>query len=395
MEDQVVVQTQEQVTPTPSPFAQDAWSEVLPEVTQPTQEQPTVTQEQPKPTEVVSITTEVEEILDPKDWLKRELEVDDIAIIKAEREEYRKLKETKPEELKFENEQSKQIFELLKEGKSKEVKKFLETQERLEQYTSAEVNETTADDIIKMGMQLRYKDLSPSEIEYKFKKEFSVPKEPVQLVDELDEDFSARKAEWQEKVNDIKMNKIIEAKLARPELEKAKANLVLPEITKPTQQANEPDPVLLQQARDKFLQALESNYSKVEGFVTKVKDESVEIPVSFKIPDEDKVAIKGRLQEGMDVNAYMDNRWFDQSGNPKVEQIITDLYQLENLDKILSGVANNSANKRVEAYIKEKSNIDVTSKTSQQTFDPTKSGNQTVSPFAKDAWSEKPPVYQN
>src|SRR5687767_4510270 len=45
-----------------------------------------------------------EEVLDQKDWLKREFDVDDVAVLKAEREELRKLKEAPAPEIKFENE---------------------------------------------------------------------------------------------------------------------------------------------------------------------------------------------------------------------------------------------------------------------------------------------------
>jgi hypothetical protein len=394
MAEETVVQTEPVIESkdAPSPFANQAWTETVPEVklvestaqVAETVEQPTV--------EVKPSINQDEEILDPKDWLKREFEVDDVAVIKAEREELKKLKAQAPAEIKFENEQSKQIFELIKEGKSKEVKKFLETQERLEQFTTADVTKDVAADIIKMGLQLKHPDLLPSEIDYKFNKEYGIPKEPVQRMDELDEEFDDRKKDWQEKVADIEMARLIDAKMMKPELEKAKTQLILPELSKPSnQQANELDSEALQKIRENFLTKLESDYSKTEGFTTRVKDESVDIPVSFKIPDEDKIAIKQRLQEGLDINDYMDKRWFDEGGSPKVQQIISDLYQLENLDKVLSGVANNSASQRLKEHLKKSSNISLNGGSSQQTFDQSKSGSP-VSPFAKDAWSEKPPV---
>lgn len=355
-------------------------------------------------TDATTVETKVEdEILDPKDWLKRELDVDDISVLKAEREEYKKLKETPltAAEIKFADEQSKHIHELIRDGKKKEVRQFLETQEKIDSLVSAEVNKETADDIIKLGMQLKYKDLSPKEIEYKFNKEYGLPKEPVQSDSELDEDFAARKSEWQEKVQDIVMTKIIEAKLAKPELEKAKVQLVLPEINKPEPQNQQPtqeslaaQEAAMKQVRENFLNKLESDISKVEGFTTKVKDESVEIPVAFKIPDEDKAAIKTRLQEGFDLNAYMDKRWFPE-GNPNIEQIVSDIFQLENRDKIHSGIANNAANQRLVEYIKAIKNPSINNdKTPQQTFDNSQSG-KTVSPFSQGAWSEKPPVLIN
>ena len=390
MEDEkTTTETQVEEAPVVSPFGTSAWTETAPEVKTEQVIEAVKTEEKPV----------VEEIPVPKEWLKKEFDVDDYSVLKAEREELKTLKANPPAtgEVKFENAQSKQIYELLKEGKGKEVRQFLETQEKIDSYVSAEVTNDTAADIIKLGMQLKYKDLSAKEIDYKFNKEFGIPREPMRRDDELDEEYDTRKAEWQEKVGDVEMNRNIEAKLLKPELEKAKAQLVLPEISKPVVQANEPTQEQLDnitKARENFLQTLESNYSKVEGFTTKVKDESVEIPISFKIPDEDKVAIKGRLQQGLDVNDFMDKRWFDDKGNAKVDQIITDLYQLENLDKILSGVANKSASQRLIEHRKQVSNININGNGFQETFNNQNGGNNT-SPFAKDAWSEKPPLINN
>ena len=244
-------------------------------------------------------------------------------------------------------------------------------------------------------MKLKYKDLTQTEIEYKYNKQFGFPKEPQPKDDDLEGEFEARKAQWQDTINDIKMNKIIEAKLAKPELENLKSKIVLPELpkTETPQLANQPTEQELKQARDNFLQTLNSGYSKVAGFTTKVKDELVEIPISFKIPAEDKIAIKGRLEQGMNVDEYMDKRWFDENGKPKVDQIISDIYELENRDKVHSGIANDAAAKRLDAYIKASKNLNVNGTgMPQQTFQPQNNGN--VSPFGRDAWSEKVPIPQ-
>ena len=161
-----------------------------------------------------------------------------------------------------------------------------------------------AEAFMKITAEINHPILTDKEIDYKYNKDYGLPKEPIQKVDELDEEFTERKNLWQEKVDDIKMARNIEAKLAKPELEKLKSQIVLPEITKPETQAatNQLSEVQLKEIRENFLKALDSNYTKVEGFTTKVKDEFVDFPVQFKIPDEDKVAIKGRLTEGFDVD---------------------------------------------------------------------------------------------
>lgn len=399
-EEATVAAPVEQTTQTqeaPSPFAQTAWTTDLPKVeTTPANVTPT-----PTPTPAPAATTtpaEEEEILDPKDWLKRELDIDDIAVIKAEREEYKKLKESVPNEIKFSDDTSKQVYELLREGKVDDVIDIYSTKKRIDKVVAMEVNKDTAADFIKLNMALKYKDLSPEEINYKYDKQFYIPKEPKQGADELEEDFLERKAVWQEQVNDIQMNKIIEAKLAKPEIEKAKSQINLPNLTPQATNAPTPEVLAAQEEaarveRQNFLNKLESDYAKFDGYTTKVKDESVEIPVSFKAPDEAKAAIKERFKAGFDLNGFIDSRWSDEKGNQRIEQIISDIYVLENLDKVLSGVANNAANQRLAEYIKTLKNPSIGT-TPQQTYQQP-NGNSNISPFGKGAWSEKPPVLNN
>jgi hypothetical protein len=378
------------VTIQATPFGGNAWSETPPEPKkeEPKIEPPIVTPEAEVPKK------DEEEIIEEDEVYKREFGKTKQEF-KSEYEELKKFRETKPE-YKFENEESKRLAEAIAKGDRKEVRKILETQERLEEFTAKEVNDETAEDIIKLGMQLKYKDLSPKEIEYKFNKDFGLPKQPVQREEELDDDFASRKNEWQEKVNDIKMARSIEAKLAKPELEKLKSQIVLPVIDNAPAKANEPTQEELDNQKkwvENFMQSIESNYTKAEGFSTKVKDESVELPVSFKIPEEDKVAIKESFKKGFDITDYMAKRWFDESNNPKTEQMIYDRFVLDNLDKILSGIANNAANDRLDAFKKTIKNIDLGKTTNQETFNPEQNGKK-VSPFSKDAWSEQP-IRQN
>jgi hypothetical protein len=135
-----------------------------------------------------------------------------------------------PPTYEFENEESRKLFESLTKGDKKAVIDTLIKQDRIEQIMALEVNPNTAAEIVKYGMQLRYKDLSPAEIDYKFKKQFSTPSKPLQTADEEDDSYQARLADWQEKVNDAQMDLMIEAKTAKPEIEAAKLKLVLPEI---------------------------------------------------------------------------------------------------------------------------------------------------------------------
>lgn len=149
----------------------------------------------------------------------------------TEIENARKIQDNPPKvELKFENELSKTLFDAIQAGKTKEVAAILSQQEKLDSLTGSDITEENADEVIKLGMQIKYKDLTPTEINYKFNKQFSLPKEPIQGDTEDETDFANRKADWQSQVQDIKMNKIIEAKLSKPELEAAKSKLIFPKI---------------------------------------------------------------------------------------------------------------------------------------------------------------------
>lgn len=148
----------------------------------------------------------------------------------AEIEQLRAYKAQTPtvEPIKFENEFSEQLFKAIQSGRVKEVNHLLAQQERLDSLTTNEVTKDSAADIIKLGMQLEFKTLTAAEIDYKYNKSFGLPKEPV--LDENDEDSVIAHNEWKDKVADIEMGKMIEAKMALPKLEAAKSQIKFPDI---------------------------------------------------------------------------------------------------------------------------------------------------------------------
>lgn len=133
-------------------------------------------------------------------------------------------------ELKFENEESARIVKALQAGKHSEVYSILEQQMKIDRLTDGEITVDRAADVVKLGMQLKYKDLTPQEIDYKFNKQFGTPPKPGLLPAEDQEEFDERLKVWQAVVDDKKMELMIEAKLARPELQNSKQKLVFPEI---------------------------------------------------------------------------------------------------------------------------------------------------------------------
>lgn len=372
-----------------NPFANQSWSDTAAE--KPVEaKQEVVDDKKPaeeKPAEVVN-----EEIIEPKEWLKREFQVDDPEVLKQQIKEYNELKAKQPEPLKFENEVSEKIFNLLKEGKPeglKTVAEFLKQQERLEQFTTAEITKDNASDIIKMGMRLKHPDLTESEIEYKYNKQFGLPKAPVQLADELEEEFEQRKQEWEERVREVEMEKTIEAKMYKPELANAKTKLVLPEIQKP-QVKNEPSQEELDRLtklQESFAKEVDAKYNSFEGFTVNYKDEDVEFPVSFTYDDAAKKALAEELKT-FDVDGFIAERWFGKDGSPNVKVTMEDIALLKNKEAVFQKLVNETAAQVRKQIMKIKSNIDIGS--GGKTDDLQNGNRKALNPFDTSNWSDKP-----
>lgn len=342
--------------------------------------QPPTQAAEPTPAATATPAAEEEEILDPKEWMKREFEVDDANIIKQQLKEYKELKE-KPasSDYKFENEDSQRLAEAISKGDRKEVLRILETQQQVENLVQAEVNDDTADSIIKLGLKLKNKDLTDAEINHKFNRQYAIPKEPIKGEFEDDVEFEDKYNAWKEKVAEIKMDKIIDAKTMKPELLKANSELKLPEI-KQDKQGNqvEPTPQELEQfkqAKESFLQSAKQTVEGFNGFNVQVKDKDVDFSVGYTPSVEEKNLVTEKLsllaESGFDANAIFAERWYDNATQTfKTDQMAKDLSRMlfgENAEKKL---AFDSANKRMEAFLQEKKNVSVKEGNKNSTFQP-------------------------
>lgn len=259
-------------------------------------------------------------------------------------------------ELKYENEFSEKVHKAIIAGKTQDVYKFLEEQERLNSVTALDINSDNADKVIKMGMQLKYKDLTPSEIEYKFNKDFGLPKEPIQKTDELDEEFAERKATWQEKVNDINMNRVIEAKLLKPELDSAKAKLVLPEIE------NTVDEGYVQWKKNideqsKLNAEIEKAYKSFtpKTIETKVPfiDESNKINFEFQY-EPDGESFNKAVEMVSDINKFFDS-FKKPDGTPDREGFLQGIHFALNRNKVIMEAIKQSKNATIKASLPDNS----------------------------------------
>lgn len=318
--------------------------------------------EKKEDTTIVNEPAKAEQPLVVNEWFK-ELGFETADEAKAEVPELKKLKGQQQvvEEQKFANEDSRKFFDYVKNGEEDKVLDFLSNKKRLEKYTTAEINESTAADIVKLAMQQKYKDLTTDEIEYKFRKQFSIPKEPVK--GELDDDteFEEKHNEWKLKADEAKMELLIEAKLAKPELEKLKSELVLPDIQGSKQSAAAPskeDLEKVEKLRTSYLERLTDSMKTFNGFASQYKNEDVDVSAQYTVTDEEKAALKTEL-ETFDVEDFVITRWFNEDGTPNAKQMVEDIYLLRNKEKVFQKLTSETGAKVWDKYAGKAKNISV------------------------------------
>lgn len=375
-------QTQtEQQAPAFNPFADNAWVENKPSFDdnqgQQQQAQPSLPQDNNK-------TEETEEVVDADEWLKSTFGWENTDSAKAELDELRKLREnaSTKEEIKFANEASEKFYRLLQEGKEDDVYNFLQEKKKIEKLTASELNEDLAAEVIKTNMQKKYKDLTASEIEYKFNKQFGVPAKPVQQDVETDDEYQQRLSSWEDKVRDIKTEMMIEAKLAKPELERLKSELTLPDIksaNEGNQGYSQEELAIHEKLVNSFKDSAKSALNSFDGFNVSVKDEEVDIPLSYAISQEEKSAIAEQIERfadsNFDANAILADRWLTDDNQLNTAQMIKDLALLYSEGKMSQKFVNDAASKRLAEHIRRTSNISLNSRTPQETFSPDQKSN--------------------
>jgi len=260
----------------------------------------------------------------------------------------------------FSDDVSKTLFDAIREGKTDDVYQILNEQKRIDKLTNSELTTEIAAEIVKTNIQNKFKDLSADEVDLLFYDQFFVPLKPEQGFDETDEDYAEKLRSWQAQADYTEKRLMIEAKVLRPEIAKLKSEIKLPDIYNEAgrEAQYQEEFEYLQQARSVYERTLDSEFQSFNGFNVSVKDDEVEIPISFNVGEDERFALKQELSD-FDGEAYLENRWFNEEGKPNVRQIMADKYVLENLPRILQKVANEAASQRLLAHLKKSNNINL------------------------------------
>jgi hypothetical protein len=384
-------QEQESATPTivANPFSASSWDEQPNEANMP--EIPVI-EKAIVPVATTPATEDSEVIMDPNEWLKEQLGVDNVDDAKQAFAELAQLREAAktPAEIKFANEQSQRLFEAIKEGKEDEIYNHLHKKRELSQ-----VDQLKGDQAIRLNLKYSNPHFKDADIQDVFEELYSKPEKPQQELEEEEGDYNVRVQRWEQQVAKIDRKIERDAFTAKQELAKHTNEIVFPDIPKrePAASTAQIDPAILEQQtafKANVHQKLGTELNNFNGFNVTYKDEAVEIPIAFNVSPEEKQSliqfVKDEvLGENFNVNDFFNKRWFDEQGNPK-QELLNDAYFFNNREKVLQKMVNESATKRILEYKKEISNIKI-NPTPQGTFNPQTAATE-FDNLAKQVWGK-------
>lgn len=273
------------------------------------------------------------------------------------------VKKEDPHALKFANEESEKLFNLLKEGKQEEVYKVLAEQNKLATAEGAEA--------IKLQLQYQNKDFSSDDINELFNERYEMPEKPVQDL-ETDEEFAAKIEKYEREVKKVENRISRDAKPAKTELLKLQKEIVLPDIPVSIQ-SKEPTQEELDAQKEwveKFSLQVDDGLSKFGGYNTtfkaKVNNEEVELQAAYVPTDKEKETLKPIVAlAGTDAGAFMQKLgWVDDKGNINTQKITHDLPMILSREEVLSKILSEGATKMGKEMVKSIKNVDVSGKPS-------------------------------
>lgn len=315
------------------------------------------TQAASEATTQVQTQGEVSQVSDPFGLIKQKFGYESHEAAIKEIEELRAFKEQpRLPEFVFQSEDDARILKALAAGKRDELREFLNREAQIQQLVSGDVTKETAAQIVKLKMQLTNKDLTQQEIDYRYKKQFGVPPQPVRGMDEEDDEYNGRMAQWQEVVNDREMDLIIEAKMARPDIEKAKGQLSVPEIETPVDEGYaQYQQMLAQKAQDDAAtrQAYKSLTAKAIETKLNFKDEANKIEFEFQF-EPDAEGFTKAVETACDADLFWQT-FTNSDGTPNRQKFLDAIYYANNKDKVIMSAINQGKNAAIKASLPDNS----------------------------------------
>lgn len=313
----------------------------------PQQQTEAINGDQPAATEPAAIVTPAA-TAPIVDHLK-ELGYESIDAAKAEIQALRQLKDNPPAAaFKFENEESEKLARAISTN-PKEAFKILQKQERIESLIAMDVNKDNAADIIKFGIELANPDLSPEEIDFQYKQDYTAPKEPVQKATEDEDEFLERHNEWKERAAAIEMKRTIAAKMAKPQLAAAKQKIdissILPQLTQDKDYESykaslQSDLEFEQKVIVPSINALTEDKIKI---AIDVNDANNKMQFGVSITP-DKADLEDAKQTALNFDKFIAGINYDKDNNFTADNLASAILKLKHFDKYMQSAARQAVN---------------------------------------------------
>jgi hypothetical protein len=247
----------------------------------------------------------------------------------------------------FENDQSKQIYELLQQNKTQDVFEFLYMQRMLEGSDKLEDAQK-----IKLKMQMENPEWTPQDIEDEYESLYT-------MASDAEATLPAEKVAREKRALERRLK--ADAKAAAEFFNAKKADLKLPELQRAAPAANE-DPQVTEfrqqmtdiaKQNEEFLAAIDKDLSQLAAIDLNVQlDEGVQFEHSFEIPKEE---IPQLAQQAKDYwNHFKES--YTKDGQWQAKKLLEDLYFLNNRQKILKSAVTRAVNEKHIAIVKTLAN---------------------------------------
>lgn len=293
-------------------------------------------------------------IVDANEFLKTNLGYDDWETAKAEIAQLKQFKETSPKPLEYANEESKRVHELILAGKTKEVKLIFDLQEKLEA-----VDTLTPEQAIKLHIEQTNKHFKKADIEDVFEEKYALPEKPIQGDMEDDTVFSQREERYKSTVDKINRKIERDSISAKEELVKLKSEIKLPTI--PNQESEE-----LAAIKANALKAQE-DHKILTNELSKISEKDVSLKLNFN--DEaskmkfdisyqgDKEGTEKAKVAVSDYVNFLSQTYYKEDGSPLVDKLTSDIYFLQNRDKIMTEAVKQAVNETKAWFLRNQKNI--------------------------------------
>lgn len=273
-----------------------------------------------------------------------------------------------PAGISFDNDESKKVYDYLKDGKIDDVLQVYNEQRRL-----SSIKDMSDADVVKLAMEFKHAGLTTDDIGEEFSSKFSLEKPEAPDADEyldLDEESLAKAQKTYEKEL-TKFNKDqksldrrlkLEASESRDYLESLRKDIVLPDITPANNQPNEPDyeEAIKEQKknRQEYLTSLEKSSAGFKEIPFKISDEGVSFEGSYQIDDAERQQLQKDLSEKDVMNDLFMSRYIKDDGYDTAK-LMQDIYWLNNKEKIITSAVKQALSKGKLENIRSVKNVDL------------------------------------